>query len=253
MNPDPVQREQDNERPEPNHVSRILVFTATYNEADNIVEWLARVRRSVPEADILIVDDGSPDGTGQLIRDFEGGSPRIRLVERPSKAGLGSAHKLAFEAALQGGYDVLVTMDADLSHEPEEAPALIRGLEGADFVIGSRWGEGTCEYSGVRKAVSWMGNWAARILLRAPVSEYTTSFRAFSPRALAVVTQAPPEDDGYAFFMEVVIDLHRAGVSMGEVPITFRDRADGESKIPKGQILVSSVRLLEKAVKRRER
>lgn len=229
---------------------RTLVFTATYNEAANIVEWLTRVTDSMPQADVLVIDDGSPDGTGALIVEFGRLHRQVHLIERPGKSGLGSAHKAAFDYALSEGYDVLVTMDADLSHDPEQAVSLVEALDPADFVIGTRWGLGTCEYRGIRKAVSWLGNWSARILLRAPVSEYTTSYRAFRPRALAELTRRPPADDGYAFFMEVVIDLHRAGVTMAEVPITFRDRAGGESKIPKSQIAVSSVRLVQKALSR---
>ena len=230
--------------------SRVLVFTATFNEADNIEEWLSRVVASMPRADVLVIDDSSPDGTGGLIAEFARDHPQVRLIERSGKSGLGSAHKAAFEYALTEGYDVLVTMDADLSHDPEQAISLVEALDPADFVIGTRWGRGTCEYTGFRKAVSWLGNWSARVLLRAPVSEYTTSYRAFRPRALAELTRRPPEDDGYAFFMEVVIDLHRAGVAMAEVPITFRDRAGGESKIPKSQIAVSSLRLVQKALSR---
>lgn len=233
------------------HVTRVLVFTATFNEAANIGQWIARVSASLPGADILIVDDSSPDGTGEIIAAAARSNPRITMIERSGKLGLGSAHKLAFEYALEHGYDALITMDADLSHEPEQAADLLEALDGVDFVIGTRWGEGSCEYSGFRKAVSWGGNWLARTLLRAPVSEYTTSFRALSPRALEVVTAHPPQDDGYSFFMEVVIDLHRSGVSMTDVPITFRDRAGGESKIPKSQILTSSKRLFHKAFETR--
>ena len=227
------------------------MFTATFNEAENINQWMTRVSHSLPEADVLIVDDDSPDGTGKLIEEAASKNPRITLLTRAGKSGLGSAHKLAFEYALKHSYDALITMDADLSHDPQQAKRLLVALTDVDFVIGTRWGLGNCEYSGIRKAVSWGGNWLARVLLRAPVSEYTTSFRAFRPHALRVLAANPPMDDGYAFFMEVVIDLHRAGVSMTDVPITFHDRAGGKSKIPKSQIATSSRRLVQKALEAR--
>ena len=227
--------------------TRVLVFAATFNEASNIDEWISRVSATLSEADILIVDDSSPDGTGRIVQSAASSNQQITLIERSEKLGLGSAHKLAFEYALEHGYDALITMDADLSHEPESTTDLLRALESFDFVIGTRWGRGRCEYSGPRKALSWGGNWLARRLLNAPVSEYTTSFRAFTPRALEVVVNNPPEDDGYSFFLEVVVDLYRSGVSMTDVPITFRDRAGGYSKIPKSQIFTSSMQLFRKA------
>ena len=213
--------------------------------------WYRRVTASLPAADILIVDDASPDGTGEVIREIAALDPSVTLIERSGKLGLGSAHKIAFEYAYVHDYDALLTLDADLSHEPEQLVELLNALQGCSFVIGTRWGDGSSDYTGTRRFISWMGNWMARHLLRASVSEYTTSMRAFDQTALECLVSNPPQDDGYAFFMEVVAQLHRSGLNLQEVPIRFHDRTHGKSKIPRGQIIVSSARLLSLAIARR--
>lgn len=218
---------------------RALISTATYNEAGNIAEWYARTRTVAPHADLLIVDDGSPDGTAQVIRGLQEEDPGIHLIERPGKAGLGSAHRTAMLFAVEHGYQVFVTMDADLSHQPEQVPPFLQLVPEYDFVIGTRSGAGSCDYTGTRKFLSLAGNRAARLMIPTGLTEYTTSMRAFSPRALEVLFTAGVRDDGYAFFLEVVETLHRAGCRMTEVPIHFMDRTRGKSKIPKHQIWLS--------------
>lgn len=219
---------------------RALICTATYNEVSNIAEWYRRTRAVAPSADLLVVDDGSPDGTADVIRSLQADDQRLHLIERPGKGGLGSAHRRAMVYALENGYDLLITMDADLSHQPEQLPPFLDLVPEYDFVIGTRSGEGGCDYTGVRKFLSLAGNRTARLMIPTGLTEYTTSMRAFSSRALEVLFSQGVRDDGYAFFLEVVETLHQAGLRMTEVPIHFMDRTRGQSKIPKHQIWLSA-------------
>lgn len=221
-----------------------LIFTATYNESANIVEWYDRIRSVLPKCNLLVVDDSSPDGTSDIVRELQDHDAKLHLMVRPAKSGLGSAHRVAMLFALEGSYPYLVTMDADLSHHPEQVPRLIERLGEADFVIGTRSGEGSCDYTGVRKLLSTGGNRAARILIPTGLTEYTTSLRAFTPRALEVLFTAGVRDEGYAFFMECVEILYRAQCQMAEVPIHFSDRTRGQSKIPRHQIWISASTLV---------
>ena len=216
---------------------RTLVFSATYNEVRNVAQLLHDIWAVLPEADVLIVDDASPDGTGDLLAKMAATEPRLKVIHRPAKLGLGTAHHLAMLFAMRGGYDVLVTMDADHSHDPECIPRLIEKLSAADFVIGSRYMPGgSCDYSGYRRMISMAANSAARLLLRLPLHEFTTSFRAFRVSRLSHVNFVKMHNQGYSFFMESVYRLHQAGLRVAEVPINFRDRYAGDSKIPRFEI-----------------
>lgn len=232
-------------------MNRELVFTATYNEAENIADWVRSVCAERPEADVLIVDDSSPDGTGNIVRGLQCQYPRVTLIERMGKLGLASAHRLAIRLALIAGYDVLVTMDADSSHQPEQIAAVVDGLSGADFCIGTRYRGGSHQASRFRRVLSAGANRIATITLRTGLSEYTTSFRAFSPRAMRTVDSLAITDGGYAFFIECVNGLALSGCTLTEVPIDFLDRAHGVSKIPKSQVLLSARTLAGLALKRR--
>lgn len=229
---------------------RVLVATATFNEAGNIAEWYSRVRAVLPDADLLVVDDSSPDGTAVIVREFQESDPRVHVIVRPAKSGLGSAHRAAMLFALEGEYDVLVTMDADLSHQPEQLPPFLRASVDHDFVIGTRSGAGSSDYTGIRLFLSLAGNRAARLMIPTGLTEYTTSMRAFSPRALEALFTQGIRDDGYAFFMETVEILYRSGCSMTEVPIHFMDRTRGQSKIPKHQIWLSASTLVRLSASR---
>lgn len=229
---------------------RVLICTATYNEAGNIREWYSRTRSVAPNADLLIVDDGSPDGTAGVIRELQDTDTHLHLIERSGKRGLGSAHRTAMLFAVEQGFDVFVTMDADLSHQPEQLPPFLQLVPEYDFVIGTRSGAGSCDYTGVRRFLSLAGNRAARVMIPTGLTEYTTSMRAFSPRALETLFSHGMRDDGYAFFMEVVETLHRAGCRMTEVPIHFMDRTRGQSKIPKHQIWLSASTLARLSARR---
>ena len=224
-------------------MSRELVFTATYNEAANIGPWIEGVIAARPGADILIVDDNSPDGTGAVVTEFATRYPQITLHSRSGKLGLSSAHLYAMQYALDNNYDALVTMDADGSHQPAQIPAVLGGLGVADFCIGTRTRGGSHQAALPRRILSHGANITARVLLPMGISEYTTSFRAFDPVALRAVLAHDFSASGYAFFIECLEVMHRDGVIMTEVPIDFLDRFSGQSKIPKNQIYLSMLAL----------
>ena len=228
-------------------MSRELVFTATYNEAANIGPWIEGVIAACPSADILIVDDNSPDGTGAVVTKLTRTFPQVTLHSREGKLGLSSAHIYAMQYALDNDYDSLVTMDADGSHQPAQIPAVLgalsSGLSTADFCIGTRTRGGSHQAALPRRVLSHGANVTARVLLPMGISEYTTSFRAFTPVALRAVLAHDFSAAGYAFFIECLEVMHRAGVVMTEVPIDFLDRFSGQSKIPKNQIYLSMLAL----------
>jgi len=224
---------------------KILVFSATYNESGNIEKLVDSIWKEVPSADILIVDDNSPDGTGELLDEMAAKHPKLKPIHRPGKLGLGSAHHLAMIYAIQNQYDALITMDADLSHDPKDIQPLLEKLVDSDFVIGSRYMKGGhCDYDGYRKNISVLANIAARNLLSIPLHEFTTSFRAFRVKKLETVNFTKMHNQGYSFFMESVYRLHQAGLQIGEVPIHFYNRFSGSSKIPPLEIFRGIFKLL---------
>lgn len=216
---------------------RVLVFTATYNEKDNIERLCAEVLALPLDVSLMVVDDNSPDGTGDLLNAMAARDPRITVIHRPRKLGLGTAHKLAMAYAAKRDIDVLVTMDADFSHNPADIPRLVQAVETADFAVGSRYMEGgSCDYEGYRLRVSQAANKAARILLGIPLHEMTTSFRAFRVSMLRTVDFPRIQSQGYSFFLECVWQISRAGFRVTEIPIHFADRVHGQSKIPRHEI-----------------
>ncbi|OAN55104.1 glycosyltransferase [Magnetospirillum moscoviense] len=233
----------------PQKRQRTLVFTATYNERSNIDILLQRIFAAGPEFDVLVVDDNSTDGTGRHLEELAKADPRIHVVHRPAKLGLGTAHQLGMVYAVQYNYDRLVTMDADLSHDPASIPALLEQLEqGADLVIGSRYAPGgSSDYEGYRRFISVSANTLARLLLGIPLHEFTTSFRAFRVDMLRSRRCAKLKAGGYSYFMETVYRLHRAGFQVAEVPIQFRDRHSGVSKIPKFEVFRGIAKLMHLA------
>lgn len=217
----------------------VLVFTATFNEVGNIEAWVRGAHRAVPIADLLVVDDASPDGTGTLLDDLAKEFSCLHVMHRTGKLGLASAHLAAMEYAQENDYPLLVTMDADGSHQTWQIPALLEAATDLDFVIGTRYRGGKHRAAVPRRMLSFGANSLARVLLPTGLSEYTTSFRVFNERARHVVLDASLQDDGYGFFLEVVEAVHQAGLKTGEVPIEFVDRVYGSSKIPRTQILRS--------------
>ena len=215
-----------------------LVFTATYNEADNVETLLNEIFSHLPDADILIVDDHSPDGTGPLLDRLAAENSRIHVVHRPSKLGLGTAHLLAMKYALHNNYEHLITMDADFSHNPKYLTIMKQLLEDNDFVIGSRYAKGgRCDYGLVRTLISRTANMLARYLLGIPTHEATTSYRGFSVDLLRQMALNTIWSDGYSLFMESIFVVRLATRKLAEFPIHFEDRRAGTSKISKREII----------------
>jgi dolichol-phosphate mannosyltransferase len=225
---------------------RVLVVVATYNERDNVELLLPAVRAALPDADVLVVDDDSPDGTGDAVRRLGEQLGQIELLHRPSKLGYGSAYRHGFDAALDRGYDVVVSMDVDLSHDPDVLPELIRLVEaGADAVIGSRYvpGGATVDWPLHRRALSRWGNRYTSFVLRLQVRDCTSGYRAYRAAALKEIDPGSTSADGYAFLTELVRRLVRAGLRVMETPIVFRDRRYGTSKMS-GRIVAESMWLV---------
>lgn len=231
--------------------SRTLIATATYNERDNIALLLADIFSIDDQIEALVIDDASPDGTGAFLDQLAAKEPRLRVVHRHAKLGLGSAHQLAFAYAIQHDFGRLITMDADLSHDPASIPALLGALEDADMVIGSRYVKGgSSDYTGYRKFVSIFGNKLARVLLGIPLHEFTTSFRAFDVEMLRRYRCSKLRSNGYSFFTETIFRLESAGFRLGEVPIHFKDRHEGVSKLPKAEVFRGVAKLFRLAISR---
>jgi dolichol-phosphate mannosyltransferase len=224
-------------------MNKTLVFTATYNEIDNIGSLLEAIFAALPACDVLVVDDNSPDKTGDLLERIRAREPRLQVIHRPGKNGLGTAHKLAVKYALAQGYDALITMDADFSHDPSYLPEMLRQLAEAEFVIGSRYvAGGSCEYPLSRVILSRVANSLTRATLGIPVHETTTSYRGFRRSLLERMNIDAIRADGYSYFVESIYQVSRithpngAHRGMTEFPIRFVDRRAGTTKISKKEI-----------------
>jgi dolichol-phosphate mannosyltransferase len=213
---------------------RTLVIIPTYLEAENIADVLGQVRAAAPEADILVVDDASPDGTADLARAAGKELGHVDVLVRPAKGGLGGAYRAGFKRAFAEGYEVVVQMDADLSHPPERLPALLAEVEaGADIAIGSRYVAGgrTTNWPFVRIVLSRAGNFYASTVLGLGVRDATAGFRAYRADILETVEASATKATGYGFQLELSYRAHRLGAHIVEVPITFNDRVRGVSKM----------------------
>lgn len=225
---------------------RAVVVLPTYNERENIVTLLRAVREAVPEADLLVVDDNSPDGTATLVEETAAELGQIKLLRRAGKQGLGSAYRQGFSVALDEGYDVVVSMDVDFSHDPAVVPELLRLIDaGADAVIGSRYvpGGATVDWPLHRRLLSRWGNRYTSFVLRLQVGDCTSGFRAYRADALRAIDPASTTAEGYAFLTELVRRLLRQGARVTETPIVFSDRRYGESKMS-GRIVAESMLLV---------
>lgn len=213
---------------------RTLVILPTYNEAGSIGEVLERLLALPERVDVLVVDDGSPDGTAEVVRGVAGRASRVGLKERPGKSGLSSAYLLGFREGLEAGYDLVVEMDSDLSHRPEELSGILASARnGADLAIGSRYveGGGVSNWSRSRLALSRAGNAYVRLMLGLPVKDATSGFRVYRRGLLGELMVHPVRSDGYAFQVELAERSWRLGATIAEVPITFAERAAGASKM----------------------
>lgn len=213
---------------------RVLIITPTYNERDNLETFLSLVFAVIPTTDVLVVDDNSPDGTGKLADEIAARDPRVKVLHRPGKMGLGTAYLAGFRRALEDGYDIVFEMDTDLSHDPKYVPEMLRAIEGgADMVIGSRsipgggvegWGPG-------RHLLSKGGSLYARTILGISVRDVTAGYKAFTRRALQALELDRVKSNGYSFQIELTYRLLQKGMKVVEIPTVFVDRRVGQSKM----------------------
>lgn len=224
-------------------LGRVVMVVPTYDEVTNLPPLLDRLRAAQPEVDVLVVDDGSPDGTGDLADRIAAADPRVSVLHRTDKEGLGAAYLAGFRLALERGYDVVGEMDADGSHQPEQLGTLLAALQHADLVIGSRWVEGgsIVNWPRHREWLSRGGNLYARVLLGMPVRDATAGYRLFRRSALEQVALGEVESLGYVFQAELAHRTLAAGLRVVEVPIEFVERERGESKMSRA-VAVESLR-----------
>ena len=219
--------------------ARVLVVVPTYNERDNLEQLLTRLHAAVPDAHVLVVDDASPDGTGELADKLAAADPRVRVLHRTGKAGLGGAYLAGFGVALQGDYREVVEMDADGSHAPEDLPALRAALaggdggEGADLVIGSRYAPGgeVRNWPAHRLWLSRGGNLYSRMALGVSIRDVTAGYKVFRREVLETLPLDEVESQGYCFQVDLTLRALQAGFRVVEVPITFTERERGASKM----------------------
>lgn len=211
----------------------VLVIIPTYNEAENIAPIVSRVRASVPEAHVLVADDNSPDGTGKLADELSGEDDHVHVLHRKGKEGLGAAYLAGFRWGIEHGYGVLVEMDADGSHQPEELPRLLTALKGADLVLGSRWipGGRVVNWPKSREFLSRGGSTYSRLMLGVPMRDVTGGYRAFRRETLQGLGMDEVASAGYCFQVDLAWRAHKKGFHVVEVPITFVERERGDSKM----------------------
>ncbi len=232
---------------------RALVILPSYNEAENVIPLSRDVLAADPSLEVLVVDDNSPDGTAELVEKEREREPRLHLLRRGAKLGLGTAYLAGFRFGLERGYDRILTMDCDYSHHPRYLPAMLAAMEGADLVIGSRYvpGGGVANWPWRRRLLSRFANGYTRVLLRVPVHDCTAGFRCYARRVLESVSPFEIRSSGYAFLEEMVWRVHRAGFRVHEIPIVFEDRTRGASKINQTEIYRAAWHVLVTAFRRR--
>ncbi len=228
-------------------LGRILVIVPTYNERDALPLIVERIRAAVPEADILVADDNSPDGTGAIADSLAEADGHVQVMHRHGKEGLGAAYIAGFTWGLQNGYDVLVEMDADGSHQPEQLPRLLDALRGADLVLGSRWiaGGGTENWSRGREVLSRGGNVYTRVMLGVPIHDATGGYRAFRADTLRRLDLHTVASQGYCFQVDLAWRTVQRGMTVKEVPITFVERSVGDSKMSKAIVAEALLRVTQ--------
>jgi dolichol-phosphate mannosyltransferase len=220
-------------------LGRVLVVIPTFDEKDNLEPIVARVHAAVPAAAVLVVDDDSPDGTGQLADRLAAADDRVHVLHRTTRTGLGGAYIAGFAWARDAGYDVVVEMDADGSHSPEQLPRLLTALAGADVVLGSRWVPGgeVVNWPVSRRVLSRGGNLWTRLALGLPLHDATGGYRAYRRTVLDSLPLSTVASQGYCFQVDLAWRAWRAGWRVVEVPITFVERERGESKMSRSIVL----------------
>ena len=230
-----------NQPPQPTDGSlenaRVLVIVPTYNERENIARMIDTVLRQDPRLEILVVDDGSPDGTAQIVEGMMARHPgRVHIHRRPGKMGLGTAYLAGFRIAIEQKYDLIMEMDADFSHDPAHLTQFLRAIEGADIVLGSRYREGKVtivNWPISRLLLSFYANWYARNVTGLPVWDATGGFKCFRRKVLEAIDLSAVKSNGYAFQIEMSFRAWKKGFKIVEIPIVFVDRTEGTSKMNK--------------------
>ncbi len=217
---------------------RTIVILPTYNEAGNVGSLAQGLFAAEPRIDVVVVDDNSPDGTGDVVEAMMRDEPRLHLIRRPGKLGLGTAYLAGFRWGLDRGFDRFVTMDCDFSHDPAALPRMLDAMRESDMVIGSRYvdGGGTQNWPWSRLALSVCANRYTRIMLRLPVRDCTSGYRGYTRKVLEEAEPFDIRSSGYSFLEEMVWRVHRCGFRIGEVPIVYTVRAHGHSKIDRTEI-----------------
>jgi dolichol-phosphate mannosyltransferase len=212
---------------------RLLVTMATYNERENVPPLIAAVHEQAPHADILVIDDNSPDGTGRVVDELAKADPRVHALHRPGKLGLGTATLAAMRYAMDNDYTFHLNLDADFSHPPRYIPAILAGMRDHDVMIGSRYvpGGGTQDWPLSRRMISKSVNFYVRLLLGLPVRDASGAFRCYRVAKLREAMLERVQSRGYSFQQEVLFRCHRAGCRIGETPIIFENRKAGTSKV----------------------
>lgn len=216
-------------------MARSLVIIPTYNEAENITRLIPAVLGQAPNIDVLVVDDDSPDGTAGLVRDMMSVDSRIHLIERPTKAGLGTAYVTGFRFAIEHGYDYVFEMDADFSHSPKEIPNFLKKIQEYDLVLGSRYIHGVrvLNWPMRRLLLSFSANVYTQIITGMPVHDATGGFKCFRRSVLEAIDLDKVKSNGYAFQIEMSFKAWKKGFRLAEIPIIFLDRRSGVSKMSK--------------------
>ena len=229
---------------------RVLVFTACYNEKQNIEKLILEIKSNLPDSYILIIDDNSPDQTQNVVKILQNKILNLKLIVREKKLGLDTAHKLAYDYAIQNKFDFLITMDADLSHDPKELRNFVKWLREYPFVIGSRYTTGgKCLMKGSRLIMSKLGNLVIKFFSKIKSNEFTTSYRGFNITKLNGFHLNDVNEKGYSFFMGTLFEINKKNFPIKEIPITFLDREKGVSKIPKFEIFRTLINLFKYLLK----
>lgn len=212
---------------------KTLVITPTYNESKTIAPLINAIHHSLPEADILVVDDNSPDGCGDLVTKLMKSDKKVHIIKREKKKGIGSAYLEGFSFALEKGYDYIFEMDADLSHDPSYLPFFVEAINDADLVLGARYvpGGGVKNWGFFRRLISMGGNLYARIILGVPYRDLTSGYKLFRKNALRVASIKGVSSEGYSFQIETTYRIYKEGLRVTEIPIQFVDRIHGKSKM----------------------
>ena len=232
---------------------KAVVILPTYNEAGTIQEVVEGVLASSPEADVLVVDDNSPDGTGAIVDELAAANPRVRVLHRPGKGGLGPAYIAGFRDGLARDYDAFIEMDSDLSHDPADVTRLIAAAADHDLVIGSRYvpGGATKNWSVNRRRLSRAGTAYAKLFLRLPLSDATSGFRCYRRAVMETIPLDEIHSEGYAFQIEMAWRAWILGFRLGEIPIIFTERREGASKMSRSIVAEALMKVFAWGLKAR--